>query len=49
MTTTTTDGFSYDSYMQFLEQLGESILQWADPKQEFRGFTNVSGRSWSII
>ena len=32
---------SYDDYMQYLDQLGESILQWADPKHEFRGFTDV--------
>jgi hypothetical protein len=46
---TTTEGFSYDSYMQYLDQLGESILQWADVNRDFRGFTNVCCRLVSFL
>jgi hypothetical protein len=48
-TMTTTEGFSYDSYMQYLDQLGESILQWADPNHDFRGFTSVCCRLVSLL
>ena len=29
-------------YTQTVGDLGESILQWADPENKFRGFTEVS-------
>lgn len=30
-----------DSYMKTLDGLGESILNWADPERDFRGYTEV--------
>jgi hypothetical protein len=40
---TDTDGFVhyYNTYMDYCEQMGETIIQWADPNNEFRGYTNV--------
>jgi hypothetical protein len=39
--TMTTNDWTYETYIQYLDQLGESILQWADPEHQFRGHTNV--------
>jgi hypothetical protein len=39
MTTSTTS--LYDTYMELCDQYGEKILNWADPTNEFRGYTNV--------
>jgi hypothetical protein len=33
--------WTMDDYMQKLDQIGESILQWADPDNQFRGYTEV--------
>jgi hypothetical protein len=32
----------YDAYIAKLEAVGEAILTWADPKNQFRGYTDVS-------
>jgi hypothetical protein len=39
--TMTSNDWTYETYIQYLDQLGESILQWADPEHQFRGHTNV--------
>lgn len=31
----------YEKYMKTLDSVGESILQWADPERNFRGYTEV--------
>jgi hypothetical protein len=31
----------YEKYTATLESVGESILNWADPENQFRGHTNV--------
>lgn len=31
-----------DTYIATLDSVGESILKWSDPEEQFRGFTNVS-------
>jgi hypothetical protein len=32
---------SYDEYNEKLDAIGESILNWADPDKNFRGYTEV--------
>jgi hypothetical protein len=32
---------SYDEYIATLDGVGESILKWADPDTQFRGYTDV--------
>lgn len=32
----------YDEYISKLDAVGESILKWADPEHQFRGYTEVS-------
>ena len=32
---------SYDEYIESLDSIGESILIWADPDKQFRGYTEV--------
>jgi hypothetical protein len=36
---------SWEEYVDTLDNVGDSILNWADPKQDFIGYTNVSGCS----
>ena len=31
----------FDEYMKVLDSAGESILSWADPERNFRGYTEV--------
>lgn len=33
---------TFDDYNAKLDAVGESILNWADPESEFRGYTEVS-------
>jgi hypothetical protein len=38
-----------DAYKERIDQIGEAILQWADPQRQFRGYTEVRvGKSWEI-
>jgi hypothetical protein len=32
-----------DSYVETLNNVGESIIAWADPESKYRGHTDVSG------
>jgi len=36
---------AYDKYAETLESVGESILDWADPEKQFRGYTEVRSSS----
>jgi len=31
----------FDEYTKKLDSIGESILTWADPESDFRGYTEV--------
>ena len=39
--TSTSESSLYETYMELCDQYGEIILNWADPTNEFRGYTNV--------
>ena len=38
-----------DDYVATLNNAGESILQWADPENKFRGFTEVRDEGKNIF
>lgn len=39
----------FEEYTKTLDSIGESILTWADPERDFRGYTEVRLVVWSFL